>query len=99
MNITKFMTMGALLVAAFAGAVFAQIIGVTNTSQWVAAKRQLLAVKYSEDKGTAVNLSGTALSPRALGKADVEYKHGRAKINNENFCIIYIFYTVYISES
>ena len=83
MNITKFMTMGALLVAAFAGAVFAQIIGVTNTSQWVAAKRQLLAVKYSEDKGTAVNLSGTALSPRALGKADVEYKHGRAKIKLE----------------
>jgi hypothetical protein len=37
-------------------------------------------VKYIEDNQTAVNMAGTSLVPRATGKADVEFKHGRSRI-------------------
>lgn len=83
MKISRFITASALFIIALAGTSFAQTIEVTHTSQWVAAKRQIVAVKYIEDKQTAVNMAGTSLVPRAIGKADVEFKHGRSRIKLE----------------
>jgi len=68
---------------ALAGTSFAQTIEVTNTSQWVAARRQILAVKYIENNQTAINMAGTSLVPRATGKAEVEFNHGRSRIKLE----------------
>lgn len=83
MKISKFVIASALLFLALVGTSYAQTIEVTNTSQWVAARRQIVAVKYIEDKQTAVNMGGTSLVPRAIGKADVEFKHGRSRIKLE----------------
>lgn len=83
MKISRVIIASALLLIALVGTSFAQTIEVTNTSQWVAARRQILAVKYIEDKETAVNMAGTTLVPRAMGKADVEFKHGRSRIKLE----------------
>jgi outer membrane protein OmpA-like peptidoglycan-associated protein len=83
MKFSKFITASALFIIALAGTSFAQTIEVTHTSQWVAAKRQIVAVKYIEDRQTAVNMAGTSLAPRATGKADVEFKHGRSRIKLE----------------
>jgi outer membrane protein OmpA-like peptidoglycan-associated protein len=83
MKISRFITASALFLMALAGTSFAQTIEVTNTSQWVAARRQILAVKYIEDNQTAVNMAGTSLVPQATGKADIEFKHGRSKIKLE----------------
>jgi hypothetical protein len=58
-------------------------IEVTNTTQWFAARRRALAVKYDENRRTTVNMSGTPIAPRAIGKADVELEHGRAKVKLE----------------
>lgn len=43
-------------------------------------KRTTLAVRYVESKKTSVNLTGTSLAPRVLGKVDVEYKRNDARI-------------------
>src|SRR5262249_3727355 len=43
-------------------------------------KRTTLAVRYVENKKTAVDLTGTSLAPRVLGKVDVEYKRNDARI-------------------
>src|SRR6266540_2682416 len=43
-------------------------------------KRTTLAVRYAENKKTSVNLTGTSLAPRVLGKVDVEYKKNDARI-------------------
>ncbi|MEK6300233.1 MAG: OmpA family protein [Acidobacteriota bacterium] len=83
MKITRFITASTLFVMALAGISFAQTVQVTNTSQWVAAKRQILAVKYIEHNQTSVNMAGTSLVPRAFGKADVEFKNGRSRIKLE----------------
>jgi len=83
------------------GTVSAQTVGVANTSQWVAAKRQVLAVKYNENKQTTVTMSGTAIAPRVMGKADVEYKKGRTNVrlemeSFENPQSLGAFYTTYV---
>jgi outer membrane protein OmpA-like peptidoglycan-associated protein len=83
MKISRSITASALFMMALAGTSFAQTIEVTNSSHWVAARRQIVAVKYIEDKQTAVNMAGTSLVPRAIGKADVEFKHGRSRIKLE----------------
>ena len=83
MKISRFIIASALFLMALAGTSFAQTIEVTNTSQWVVVRRQIVAVKYIEDKETAVNMAGTSLVPRAMGKADVEFKHGRSRIKLE----------------
>ncbi len=42
--------------------------------------RTTLAVRYVENKKTAVNLTGTTLAPRIFGRAEVEYKRNEARI-------------------
>ena len=87
MKITRFITASALFLIALVGTVSAQGVEVTNASQWpsqwVAARRQILAVKYNENKETAVNMSGTGIAPQAMGKAKVEFKQGRSKVKLE----------------
>src|SRR5262245_47799059 len=43
-------------------------------------KRATLAVRYVEKEKTPVNLIGTSLAPRILGKVEVEYKKNDARI-------------------
>jgi outer membrane protein OmpA-like peptidoglycan-associated protein len=64
-------------------------------------KRATLAVRYTEGKKTSVNLTGTSLAPRVLGKVDVEYKRNdaRIKIKVENLDspqVLGPFYTTYV---
>jgi outer membrane protein OmpA-like peptidoglycan-associated protein len=105
MKITRFITASALFLTALVGAVSAQTVEVPNTSQWpsqwVAAKRHVMAVKYNENNQTTVNMSGTALAPRVMGKADVEFKQGRTNVrlemaSFENPQSLGGFYTSYI---
>ncbi len=42
-----------------------------------------MAVKYNENNQTTVNMSGTAIAPRVMGKADVEFKQGRTNVRLE----------------
>jgi outer membrane protein OmpA-like peptidoglycan-associated protein len=83
MTIRRLTTASALLLVALVGTSFAQTVEVRNDSHWVPARRQILAIKYIEDNQTSVNMSGTSLVPRATGKADVEFKHGRSRIKLE----------------
>lgn len=97
MNKTKFFATTALLLSTFAGVGLTQ----TNSPQWVAVKRQILAVKYNESKQTTVTMAGTALAPRVRGKADVEYKQGRTNVrlemeSFENPQSLGAFYTTYV---
>ncbi|MDQ3013660.1 MAG: OmpA family protein [Acidobacteriota bacterium] len=101
MKVTRFITASALFLMTLVGAVSAQTVEVANTSQLVAAKRQVLAVKYNENNQTTVAMSGTAIAPRVMGKADVEYKKGRTNVRLEmesfdNPQSLGAFYTTYI---
>ncbi len=101
MNLARFTTASALLLIALAGTLFAQTVEVTSASQWMPAKRQILAVKYIENKQTTVNMPGTALAPRVMGKADVEFKQGRTNVRLEMASFAHpqslgAYYTTYI---
>lgn len=101
MKITKFLTASALLLGAFVGIGFTQTVEVTKTSHWIAVRRQILAVKYNENKQTTVTMAGTAIAPRVLGKADVEFKQGRTNVrlemeSFENPQSLGAFYTTYV---
>ncbi|MEP7337830.1 MAG: OmpA family protein [Acidobacteriota bacterium] len=101
MKVSKLITASALFLMTLVGAVSAQTVTVGSTTQWVAAKRQVLAVKYNENKQTSVAMSGTAIAPRVTGKADVEYKKGRTNVrlemeSFENPQSLGAFYTTYI---
>jgi outer membrane protein OmpA-like peptidoglycan-associated protein len=52
-------------------------------SQWMAVKRQTLAIGYKNNDSTAVNMVGSAVAPRAKGKAEVKHKDGRTRIKLE----------------
>ncbi len=101
MNITRFLTASALLLTALVGVGFTQTVEVTKTSHWIAVRRQILAVKYNESKQTTVTMAGTAIAPRVLGKADVEFKQGRTNVrlemeSFENPQSLGAFYTTYV---
>ncbi|HZF38461.1 MAG TPA: OmpA family protein [Blastocatellia bacterium] len=67
----------AILTLTFAAVAFAQS-GDEKDLPYV--KRATLAVRYAEGKKTSVNLTGSSLAPRVLGKVDVEYKKNDARI-------------------
>ena len=97
MNIPKLITACALSLMTLVGAVSAQTLPV----RWIPAQRQLLAVKYNENKQATVIMSGTAIAPRVTGKADVEYKQGRTNVRLEmdsftNPQSLGGFYTTYV---
>lgn len=77
------------------------VAGALAQSAQEAAKRTTLAVRYVTGKKTTVNLTGTSLSPRVLGRADVEYKKNEARIkvkvqNLDNPQTYGVFYTTYV---
>lgn len=65
------------------------------------AKRGTVAISYPENDGTSVDIVGTALNPRATGKADVKRSNGRTRVkleidNLENPLTLAGYYTTYI---
>src|SRR5262245_4134950 len=74
---TGLMIACAIMSLTFAAVAFAQT-GDEKDLPYI--KRTTLAVRYAENKKTSVNLSGTSLAPRVLGKVDVEYKKNDARI-------------------
>ena len=44
------------------------------------AKRHTLAIRYKENDDTSVNITGTALNPQSMGKAEVKRKDGRTRV-------------------
>ena len=51
--------------------------------QWMAVKRQTLAIRYKNDDSTTVNMAGSSVAPRAAGKAEVKHNSGRTRIKIE----------------
>ncbi len=89
---------GASLLFIFAATAFAQS-GDERDLPYV--KRTTLAVRYVENKKTSVNLTGTSLAPRVMGKVDVEYKRTGARIklkveNLDNPQTFGPFYTTFV---
>src|SRR5262245_57176613 len=74
---TGLMIACAIMSLTFAAVAFAQNGDEKDLSY---VKRTTLAVRYAENKKTSVNLTGTSLAPRVLGKVDVEYKKNDARI-------------------
>ena len=73
----------ALALLVLSGSAVAQTVDatrVTSQAQVVVAKRTTLAVKYEENDGTSVNLIGTNINPRAMGKAEVKRTQGRTRV-------------------
>jgi len=73
----------------------------SRTVQVVMAKRATLAIKYPEKDGTSVDMIGTAIQPRARGKAEVKRQDGRTRIkleieNIENPQNLGAYYTTYV---
>jgi outer membrane protein OmpA-like peptidoglycan-associated protein len=63
--------------------------------------RKTLAVRYTENKKTSVNITGTPVAPRITGKGEVEYKKNDARIklkveNLDNPQSYGPFYTTYV---
>jgi outer membrane protein OmpA-like peptidoglycan-associated protein len=84
MKITRSIIAIASLLMAFGGVASAQDAPMPQRpAPWVAARRQVLAVTYRENKQTTVTMSGTAIAPRVVGKADVEFKQGRTNVRLE----------------
>ncbi|MFN0119625.1 MAG: OmpA family protein [Blastocatellia bacterium] len=80
---TRLITACALFLTVLGVGVSAQPAETANNTQWIAARRQVLAVRYNENKQTTVSMSGTAIAPRVNGKADVEFKQGRTNVRLE----------------
>jgi outer membrane protein OmpA-like peptidoglycan-associated protein len=91
----------ALLLTLPVGGTLAQSIVEVRTEQVIIAKRATLAIKYPERDGTSVDMMGTAIQPRARGKAEVKRADGRTRIklhleNLENPQNLGSFYTTYV---
>lgn len=103
MKVRKFLISSAVILSLLslsALAAFAQT-SESQPVQIIIAKRATLAVKYPDNDGTSVDLVGTALMPRARGKADVKRKDGRTRINIglknlEHPQSLGAFYTTYV---
>jgi outer membrane protein OmpA-like peptidoglycan-associated protein len=89
-----------LFLSLAAAVLLAASVQAQNTQEML-PKRATLAVRYVENKKTTVNITGTSLSPRVLGKADVEYKKNDARIklkvqNLDSPQTYGVFYTTYV---
>jgi len=104
MNSKKLVLTTALIAAMIAGAGLAQIAAAgqeTANSQWVAVKRKTLAIRYKNNDSTTVNMVGSAIDPRAIGKAEIKHENGRTRIKLEmenlgNPQAIGPFYTTFV---
>jgi outer membrane protein OmpA-like peptidoglycan-associated protein len=104
MNSKKLVVTTALMAAMIAGAGLAQIAAAAQESadsQWIAVKRKTLAVRYKNNDSTTVNMVGSAIAPRAMGKAEIKHENGRTRIKLEiedigNPQAIGPFYTTFV---
>jgi outer membrane protein OmpA-like peptidoglycan-associated protein len=83
MNSKRIVIASALIAVMIAGASLTRIVAAgqeTTNSQWMAVKRKTLAIRYKDNDSTAVNMVGSAIAPRALGKAEVKHRSGRTRI-------------------
>jgi len=72
-----------LMTLVLAGAATSQTVEVRRiqtTEPVIIAKRHTLAIKYKDNDDTSVNITGTALDPQAMGKAEVKRKEGRTRV-------------------
>ena len=53
---------------------------IQTTEPVIIAKRHTLAIRYKDNDDTSVNITGTALNPQAMGKAEVKRKEGRTRV-------------------
>lgn len=53
---------------------------IETTRPVIIAKRHTLAIRYKENDDTSVNVTGTALNPQVMGKAEVKRKDGRTRV-------------------
>ncbi|MFL6274496.1 MAG: OmpA family protein [Blastocatellia bacterium] len=86
MNSKRIVVASALIAVMIAGASLAQIVAAgqeTANSQWLAVKRQTLAIGYKNNDSTAINMVGSTIAPRAMGKAEVKHQNGRTRIKLE----------------
>ena len=83
MNSKRLVLAGTLLAGMLVGLGFAPFGAAgqeTANSPWMGVKRQTLAIRYKDNDSTAVNMAGTSVAPRALGKAEVKHRSGRTRI-------------------
>jgi len=86
MNSKKVVVASALIAVMIAGASLAQIVAAgqeTANSHWMAVKRQTLAIRYKNNDSTTVNMVGSTIAPRAMGKAEIKHENGRTRIKLE----------------
>jgi outer membrane protein OmpA-like peptidoglycan-associated protein len=86
MKSKKIFVASALIAVMIAVVCFAQIVAAGQempNPQWVAVKRKTLAIGYKNNDSTAVNMVGSAITPRARGKAEVKHQNGRTRIKLE----------------
>lgn len=98
MNKSRLLIVSGLLALMTAAIGFAQTVTVTQVS---VAKRATLALRYPEGDGTSVDMVGTALYPKARGKAEVKRKDGRTRVklqlnNLEHPQALGAYYTTYL---
>jgi len=104
MNSKKLVLTTVLIAVMVAGAGLARIAAAgqeTANSQWIAAKRKTLAIRYKNNDSTTVNMAGSAIDPRAIGKAEIKHENGRTRIKLEienlgNPQAIGPFYTTFV---
>ncbi|HXF38163.1 MAG TPA: OmpA family protein [Blastocatellia bacterium] len=104
MNSKKLIVTTLLVAAMIAGAGLARIAAAgqeTANSQWIAVKRKTLAIRYKNNDSTTVNIVGSAIDPRAIGKAEIKHENGRTRIKLEienlgNPQAIGPFYTTFV---
>jgi outer membrane protein OmpA-like peptidoglycan-associated protein len=71
--LTCFLTAGAL-------SQVVEVRRIQTDAPVVLAKRHTLAIRYKDNDDTAVNITGTALNPHVMGKAEVKRKDGRTRV-------------------
>jgi len=100
---TRILLLVGALLAVFAINTAAQTVEVkqVTSSQVIVEKRHTLAVRYKDNDETSVNITGTALNPQAVGKAEIKRKEGRTRVklkmeNLGNPQALGAYYTTYI---
>src|ERR1044071_6558777 len=85
MNSKRIVIVSTLIAVMFVVASLAQMVAGQETapSQWLAVKRQTLAIGYKNNDSTAINMVGSTIAPRAMGKAEVKHRNGRTRIKLE----------------
>ncbi len=104
MNSKRIIVASALIAVMIAVASFAPVVeaGQENAnSQWMVVKRKTLAIRYKNNDSTAVNMVGSAIAPRAMGKAEIRNKNGSTRIKLEmtnlgNPQVIGSYYTTFV---